>query len=79
MFKSERGGDSWQALTDGLPQENAYLSTLRKSMAVDGADPPGVYVGSRSGALYGSRDEGESWYQVVSTLPPILSVEAALI
>lgn len=79
VFKSEHGGDSWRALTDGLPQENAYLSTLRESMTVDGADPVGVYVGAKSGVLYGSRDEGESWYEVASSLPPILSVEAALV
>jgi hypothetical protein len=77
VFKSEAGGSSWRALTDGLPQENAYLSTLRESMAVDVLDPVGVYVGSKSGVLYGSRDEGESWFEVAGTLPPILSVEAA--
>lgn len=77
VFKSESGGDSWRALTDGLPQENAYLSTLRESMAVDVLDPVGVYVGSKSGVLYGSRDEGESWFEVAGALPPILSVEAA--
>ena len=74
VFKSEQSGDSWRALTAGLPQENAYLSTLRESMAVDGADPLGVYVGSKSGVLYGSRDEGENWYEVASSLPPIMSV-----
>ena len=79
VFKSERGGESWRALTDGLPQNNAYISTLRESMAVDGADPLGVYAGSKSGVLYGSRDEGESWYEVAGSLPPILSVEAALV
>jgi hypothetical protein len=79
VFKSEEGGSSWRSLTDGLPQENAYLSTLRESMAVDSLDPVGVYVGSKSGVLYGSRDEGESWFEVAGTLPPILSVEVAVI
>jgi hypothetical protein len=77
VFKSESGGDSWVGKTDGLPQSNAYLSTLRESMAVDSCDSVGVYVGSKSGVLWGSRDEGESWYEVASSLPPILSVEAA--
>lgn len=79
VFKSENGGDDWRALTDGLPQENAYFTTLRESMAVDGADPLGVYVGTKAGILFGSSDEGESWSTVAASLPPILSVEAAVL
>jgi photosystem II stability/assembly factor-like uncharacterized protein len=60
VFKSEDAGDSWRAVTDGLPQVAAYLTTLRESMAVDGAEPLGVYVGTKAGTLFGSRDEGES-------------------
>ncbi|MCH8850649.1 MAG: tetratricopeptide repeat protein [Chloroflexi bacterium] len=79
VFKSEDSGDSWRAVTDGLPQEAAYLTTLRESMAVDGAEPLGVYVGTKAGTLFGSTDEGESWHTVVSALPPILSLEAAVV
>ena len=79
VFKSENGGDDWRAITDGLPQENAYFSTLRESMAVDGADPLGVYIGTKAGILFGSSDEGESWSAVAASLPPILSVEAAVL
>lgn len=79
VFKSESGGSSWVGKTQGLPQQNAYLSTLRESMSVDSLDPVGVYVGAKSGVLYGSHDEGESWYEVISSLPPILSVEIAVL
>ncbi len=79
VFKSEDAGDSWRAVTEGLPQEAAYLTTLRESMAVDGAEPLGVYVGTKAGTLFGSRDEGESWHAVASSLPPILSLEAAVL
>ncbi|MBT3943526.1 MAG: exo-alpha-sialidase [Chloroflexi bacterium] len=79
IYKSENGGDDWRAITNGLPQENAYFSTLRESMAVDGADPLGVYVGTKNGILFGSSDEGESWRAIAPSLPPILSVEAAVI
>ena len=44
-----------------------------------GVDPLGVYVGSKSGVLYGSRDEGESWYEVAGSLPPILSVSSHVV
>ncbi|MBT4072396.1 MAG: exo-alpha-sialidase [Chloroflexi bacterium] len=79
VFKSETGGDDWRALTKGLPQENAYFSTLRESMAVDGADPLGVYVGTKNGILFGSSDEGETWRTIAPSLPPILSVEAVVV
>ncbi len=79
VYKSENAGESWRATTDGLPQQAAYLTTLRESMAVDGADPLGVYVGTKAGTLYGSSDEGESWRVVAPALPPILSVEAAVL
>jgi len=79
VYKSEDGGDNWRALTKGLPQENAYFSTLRESMAVDGADPLGVYIGTKNGILFGSSDEGESWSTVALSLPPILSVEATVL
>ena len=79
IYKSENGGDDWRVLTEGLPQEHAYVTTLRESMTVDGADPLGLYVGTKGGALYGSTDEGESWYTVAASLPPIFSVEAAVV
>jgi photosystem II stability/assembly factor-like uncharacterized protein len=79
VYKSEDGGDSWRAVTKGLPQENAYLTPMREAMAVDGADPLGVYVGVKAGTLFGSSDEGESWVTIAPALPPILSVEAAIL
>ena len=79
VFKAEDGGDSWRAVTTGLPQEKAYLTPMREAMAVDDADPIGVYVGVKTGTLFGSSDEGEIWQTIAPTLPPILSVEAAII
>ena len=48
-------------------------------MAVDALDPAGVYFGTRSGKLYGSRDEGRSWELLRQGLPPIVCVKAALV
>ena len=39
-------------------------------------DPAGLYFGTRSGDLYGSADDGESWKRIATNLPPILSVRA---
>ena len=75
VWRTRDGGKSWQALRNGLPQENAYFCVLRRAMATDRRDPTGVYFGTNGGALYASNDEGESWRCLAPHLPPILSVE----
>jgi hypothetical protein len=77
VFRTSDGGQSWEPLEQGLPQEGAYLTVLRDAFAGDGLDPFGLYFGTRSGELYGSADEGETWQLVASRLPPVLSVRAA--
>ena len=42
----------------GLPQKRAYETVLRDAMTADSFDPVGIYFGTRSGQLFGSRDEG---------------------
>ena len=79
VYRSRDGGDSWEGLTDGLPQENAYLNVFREGLATDSLDPAGVYVGTGSGQLFYSRDEGDSWQVINRTLPPIYSVGAAVV
>jgi len=75
VYRSRNGGQEWQALTDGLPQENSYVNVLRSALAVDALDPCGVYFGTTGGALYASSDSGDRWSAIVRELPAILSVE----
>jgi photosystem II stability/assembly factor-like uncharacterized protein len=70
-----RDGESWQPRTTGLPG-NFFGGVLRGSMSADQLDPGGVFMGTTSGALYGSRDTGESWREVAAGLPRITNVEA---
>ena len=35
VFRSRTGGQDWEPLTDGLPQEHAYIHVLREGMATD--------------------------------------------
>jgi photosystem II stability/assembly factor-like uncharacterized protein len=79
VYRTNDGGDTWQKATAGLPQDNAYISVLREAMAVDPLDPVGVYFGTSTGQLYGSRDEGRTWSLVADNLPAIWSVEAAIV
>ena len=78
VFRSRTGGQDWEPLTNGLPQEHAYIHVLREGMATDSLDPVGVYIGTVSGQIFYSRDEGDHWELMVENLPPINSVEVAV-
>ncbi len=79
VWRTHDGGDSWVRSDEGLPRENAFVAVLREAMAVDRLDPVGVYFGTSTGQLYGSRDEGRSWRLIADNLPAIWSVEAAVV
>ena len=76
VYRSRTGGNEWEALTHGLPQQNCYVDILREAMSVDSLDPCGVYFGTTGGQVYASSTEGDSWTAVVRDLPPVISVEA---
>ena len=75
VYRSRSGGNEWEALTRGLPQENCYVNVLRDAMAVDSLDKCGVYFGTTGGQVYASADGGDSWGAIVRDLPAVLSVE----
>ncbi len=76
VYRSRTGGNEWEALTEGLPQQNCYQNVLRDAMAADALEPAGIYFGTTGGALFASADDGDSWQQVGGLFPRILSVEA---
>ena len=76
MFRSTDAGDQWQPLEKGLPVEPYYPVVLRDAMCTDGSDPAGVYFGTRSGDVFATRDEGETWAAVAAHLPDVLCVRA---
>ena len=78
VWRSRDGGNSWQRLTEGLP-ERAHLVVLRDAMATDSLDEAGIYAGTNTGQLFYSRDAGDNWELLADYLPPILSVEAAVV
>jgi photosystem II stability/assembly factor-like uncharacterized protein len=75
VYRSKTGGNDWQPLTKGLPQENCYVNILRDAMAVDRLDECGIYFGTTGGQVYCSPDGGDTWSPIVSHLPGVLSVE----
>lgn len=75
VYRSRTGGNEWEALTNGLPQEHCYVNVLRDAMAVDRLDPCGIYFGTTGGQVYASSDSGDTWAPIVRDLPAVLSVE----
>ena len=76
VFRSRTGGNEWEPLSKGLPQQDCYVNILRDAMAVDSLDKCGIYFGTTGGQVYGSADAGDTWTPIVRDLPSVLSVEA---
>lgn len=78
VYRTTDAGASWEPLTEGLPQKNAYETVLRDAMTADSMDDAGIYFGTRSGKLFGSTDDGATWREIADSLPPIVCVKTAL-
>jgi photosystem II stability/assembly factor-like uncharacterized protein len=75
VYRSRTGGNEWEPLTAGLPQQHCYVNVLRDAMAVDSLDECGVYFGTTGGQVYASADAGDTWAPIVRDLPAVLSVQ----
>jgi hypothetical protein len=78
VHRTDDAGKTWKRLDSGLPQ-GEYNAVLRDAASVDSAEPAGVYFGTRGGSVYASPDEGEHFTEVVSHLPDVLCVRAAVV
>jgi photosystem II stability/assembly factor-like uncharacterized protein len=78
VYRSVDGGKTWEACRNGLPQAS-YVNILREGLAADTLDPTGVYVGCQDGSIFVSRDDGNTWYQLLRYLPPVLSVSCVVV
>jgi photosystem II stability/assembly factor-like uncharacterized protein len=79
VWRTKDAGSSWEKLTNGLPQENAFLGVLRQGMVADTHDVPGYYFGTSTGQVFASNDDGESWSEIAGYLPAISSVSVAIL
>jgi hypothetical protein len=76
-YVTRNAGKTWKRQDKGLPKGQAWFTVKRQAMATDAHEPVGIYFGTTSGEIWGSRDEGEKWMPLVSHLPEIYSVEVA--
>jgi len=79
VYRTTDAGASWEPLTEGLPQKNAYETVLRDAMTADSMDDAGIYFGTRSGKVFGSTDDGATWREIADSLPPVVCVKTAVL
>ena len=75
-YITRNAGKTWKRLDTGLPKP-AWFTVKRQAMASDRHDPVGLYLGTTSGELWASRNEGEKWTCLANHLPEIYSVQVA--
>jgi hypothetical protein len=76
VARTRDGGRSFSVLRKGLPQEAAYDLVYRHGLAVDESGER-LAIGSTTGGLWLSEDQGDSWRCLSSHLPPIYCVRFA--
>ena len=77
VWRTRDGGESWEPLRGGLPQRGAYLASYRAAMATDASGPAGIFLGTTTGQIFASADDGDNWREIARYMPPILSLETA--
>ena len=78
VWRSNDRGESWKALRSGLPKQT-FVVVLREAMATDSFENAGIYVGTTTGQIFYSRDNGDAWELLADYLPPIYSLETAVL
>ncbi len=76
VARTSDGGGSFEILSEGLPQRDAYDLVYRHGLAVDD-DGETLAMGSTTGSLWLSETAGEIWRTLSTHLPPILAVRFA--
>jgi hypothetical protein len=75
-YRTRDAGKTWKRQADGMPKSQAWWTVKRQAMTVDRFPVAGVYFGTTSGEVWGSRDEGRSWKCLAAHLPHIYAVES---
>jgi len=76
-YVTRNAGKTWTRQDAGLPAGQAWWTVKRQAMTADASDPVGLYLGTTSGELWQSRDEGGRWTCMARHLPEIYAVEVA--
>ncbi|HSR69309.1 MAG TPA: exo-alpha-sialidase [Acidobacteriota bacterium] len=73
VTRTRDGGSSFQVLQQGLPPAPAYHLVYRHALDVD-SQGQWLAMGSTTGGLWVSADQGDSWTALSTHLPPVYAV-----
>jgi photosystem II stability/assembly factor-like uncharacterized protein len=76
VSRTRDGGKTFEVLRAGLPQENSYDLVYRHALAIDETGNR-LAMGSTTGGLWISEDQGEHWQALGARLPPVHAVRFA--
>ena len=76
VSRTRDGGKTFDVLRNGLPQEHAYDLVYRHGLALDEAGNR-LAIGSTTGGVWVSEDQGDRWSAVPARLPPVHAVTFA--
>lgn len=76
VTRTRDGGQTFDVLTDGLPQENAYDLVYRHALDIDTSGKR-LAMGSTTGSLWLTEDQGDHWQTLSTHLPPVFVVQFA--
>ncbi|MFO0920965.1 MAG: hypothetical protein U0905_00545 [Pirellulales bacterium] len=70
VTRTSDGGQSFDILRQGLPQQHAYHLVYRHALEID-SEGHWLSMGSTTGGLWASSDLGDHWQCLSQDLPPI--------
>jgi photosystem II stability/assembly factor-like uncharacterized protein len=73
VTRTRDGGKTWDSLSDGLPQKDAYDLVYRHGLDIDDSGTQ-LTMGSTTGSLWSSENAGDGWTLLNAHLPPIYAV-----
>ena len=76
VARTRNGGETFETLRNGLPQDHAYDLTYRHGLDIDETGDR-LAFGSTTGSLWVTEDQGDSWQTISQHLPPIYCVRFA--
>ena len=73
VTRTRNAGRSFDVLKNGLPQKHAYDIIYRHGMDIS-ASGDDLVIGSTTGGVWVTSDQGDSWSAVDARLPPVYAV-----